>query len=156
MDTGKLIRGERFRAGPRNGLNHLDSKNKLDQAYVTWKKDPNPIHLGSVMSASKNIIDRAITSYAPGSAPSVRSHAKILVRRAMDTYEPSKAKLSTHLFNNLRPIGREANSYTSVHVPERVSQDLAHLHEWENKFRDEKGHDSSDRDWETGAYLTLL
>lgn len=118
----------------------------MDSAYVTWARDPSPVNMRAVMGKANRTIDSALTSYAPNSAPAVRSKAKILLKKAIETYDSSQSRLRTHIYNQLRPLGREANSYATLHVPERVSQDLSYLNEWTQKFKEEKGHDPSDTD----------
>ena len=148
VDQSSTISGPRLRVRPGDGYHnnrsYLRDKDELDNAYVAWANDPTPANMSSVMGKAGRDIDSAVTSYAPNSAPAVRSKAKILLKRAIESYDPSQARLRTHIHNQLRPLGRESNSYNTLHVPERVSQDLSYLHEWTQRFKEEKGHDPSD------------
>jgi len=117
----------------------------LDEAYERWSKKPNKVHLGYVINQAKPVIDKAVSSYAPHPSPSIKSFAKVLTKNAIQTYDPSKgAKLQTHLFNQLRQLQREAYSYNTVHVPEKVRFDLSDVRKVHNQFVEENGREPND------------
>jgi DNA-directed RNA polymerase specialized sigma subunit len=69
----------------------------------------------------------------------------VLTKRAIESYDPNKnTKLQTHVMNQLRQLQREAFSYNTLHVPERVRFDLSDIRKVHNKFVDENGREPND------------
>jgi len=121
------------------------SSNTLEDSYKLWSTKRDLGSMNKVIEASNSIMASAIHTYAASSAPSIKSKAKILTKKAIESFDPSKgAKLKTHIHNNLRPLYREAQSYNTVHIPERVVQDLSSVREWESKYHDEHGRPPND------------
>jgi len=118
---------------------------KMETAYDSWKQSPSPERLRELMTVVNPTINSAITSYAPGSSPSVRSKAKVLAKGAIETFDPSMGvKLNTHLMTQLQQLRREQGKYNSVHMPERVRFDLTKLNQASNQFVDENGSEPTD------------
>jgi len=106
------------------------------------------------MDASKPVINSAITSYAPNSSPSIRSKAKLIVRKSLDGYDPNKGvKLNTYLMTQLQQLRREAGTYNTVHMPERIRFDLTKLNAASNKYVEENGVEPSEQ--ELADYTSL-
>lgn len=117
----------------------------LDDSWKTWKNSGKPEDFNNLMTNVAPVIDSAITSYAPNSSPAVRSKAKILAVSALNSYDPAMGtKLKTHLHIQLQPLRREANSYTTVHAPERVKFDLSNLKSMQKQYFDENGREPND------------
>ena len=119
----------------------------LDENWKKWKQTQTPEDFDTLMDAANPLISSAITSYAPGSAPAVRSKARVLVAKAFNTYDPArKVKLNTHLYNQLQPLYREGGTYSSVHTPERVTLDLKAMKRGFSELEDTLGREPSDRE----------
>jgi DNA-directed RNA polymerase specialized sigma subunit len=117
----------------------------LDEKYKQWSKTRRDDHFDELMKEADPIINKAITSYAPNSSPAVRSQARILAKKAFQSYDPKReTKLQTHLYTQLQPLQREANSYETMHVPEGVRFDIRHINEAHNRFVEENAREPSD------------
>lgn len=136
--------------GPSNGVAKpaAPKKDDLESAWKDWSTNRDDAQATQrFMQAANPVINSAITSYAPNSSPAVRSQAKILVRRAANSYDPKKGvKFSTYLHTQLQPLRREALSYNTVYMPERVRMDLSALNAKNNEFVDANGYEPSDTD----------
>lgn len=72
-------------------------------------------------------IDAAIKSFAQGNQE-YRTKAKVLALESIKTYDPSKAKLETHVYNNLKRLQRiSADRGNVIHVPEQSALDKRSL-----------------------------
>jgi DNA-directed RNA polymerase specialized sigma subunit len=117
----------------------------MDEQWKTWDSDRSKDNMNAMLQSANPIIDKAITSYAPGSSPAVRSQAKILTRRAIENFDPKKGmKLQSHLYTQLQPLQREAMSYETLYAPERVRFDLRNLRDQSNQFNIENGREPND------------
>ena len=117
----------------------------LDTTWGTWNTDRSPESFNKLMTATKPIVDKAMTSYAPGAHPAVRSRAKILVKGALESFDPSKGtKLQSHLYTQLQPLQREVQSYDTLRAPERVRLDMRHLNSAHNRFVEENDREPND------------
>ena len=118
---------------------------KLNDSWSAWQKSGQDDDFNSLLAEASPVIDSAIMSYAPNSAPAVKSKAKILAAQAMRNYDPKKGtKLKTHLHVQLQPLRREQGMYSTVHAPERVRMDLSKLKNMQKQWFDENGHEPND------------
>lgn len=76
-----------------------------------------------LLQGLKPTIDSALKSFANGNEE-YRTKAKVLALDAIKTYDPSKAKLETHVYNNLKRLQRiSADRGNFVHTPEQSALD---------------------------------
>jgi len=128
----------------------------LTNSWTAWKKSNSPEDFGKLMTEANPVIDSAIMSYAPNSAPAVRSKAKILASQAVQSFDPTKGtKLKTHLHVQLQPLRREAGTYTTVHAPERVRMDLHKLKQLQRAYLNDNGREPNDDELADFSGLSL-
>ena len=124
-----------------------DDIKDVDKAWELWQQDKTQPNLSKVVELSRPIIDKAMTSYAPSASPSVKSYGKILTVKAVQTFDPTKGtKFQTYLHTQLQPLRREAYSYDTLHVPERVRMDLGTLYHVAKQHEEETGMPPSDEE----------
>jgi len=117
----------------------------MDEQWSAWDKDRSNDNLNALMETAKPVIDKAITSYAPGSSPAVKSQAKILTRRAIESYDPKRGtKFQSYLYTQLQPLQREAMSYDTLYTPERVRFDLRQVRDASRQFTEHNGREPND------------
>ena len=128
------------------------SENRLEQQYAgfyqDWKNTGTPESASAMLQQIDPVINKAITSYAGGSkSPNVRSHARQIALDALESYDPQKAKLQTHLLNQLQGLRRQvAKEKQVLSVPEQVMLDNQHLYRASMVLQDKLGRDPSDRE----------
>jgi DNA-directed RNA polymerase specialized sigma subunit len=110
----------------------FDTQSKLEDKYKddyeSWSKNPTKTSTGKLLSTIQPEIDRGISAHVGQANPILNSQARGLALQAVKTYDPSKAKLGTHVVNNLQGLKRMARKQTMVlSIPERVSIDQANL-----------------------------
>jgi DNA-directed RNA polymerase specialized sigma subunit len=121
------------------------SEDALNKAWKAWQGNKNAETMQALTKETQPIVAKALTSYAPNSSPAVKSYAKILVRKALHSYDPAKeAKLRTHLMIQLQPLQREAGTYETLHIPERVRLDRSVIDRRSNEFLERNGYEPSD------------
>lgn len=113
-------------------MSFFENQNKLEDkykdAYDTWSKNPTKSSTSKLLSAIQPEIDRGISAHVGQANPILNSQARGLALQAVKTYDPAKAKLGTHVVNNLQGLKRMARKQTMVlSIPERVSIDQANL-----------------------------
>ncbi len=90
--------------------------------FNTWKVDSNPHNTTKLLTRLQPTIDRAISAHVGKPDPILRSRARQITLNAVKSYDPMKAKLSTHLFNQLQGLKRIYRKQTQIiPIPERVS-----------------------------------
>ena len=120
-------------------------KLSIEDHWNTWHKHPTKKNLRTLMNEAKPVIDKSMRSYAKNASPAVRSKAKVLAVKAFKTYDPSgRSKLSTWLHTQMQPLSREAQSYDTVHTPEKIRFDLAHVNKMHNRFVDENNREPNE------------
>jgi len=129
-------------------------------AYRAWHTTRNPETAGALLKQLNPILDKAITSYGGGSKnANLRSRARQITLDSLESYDPTKAKLQTHLLNQLKGLHRyAAQSQQILSVPEQVMLDNQHLYRAEQDLVDRLGRDPSDRELadQTGLSLKRL
>lgn len=109
------------------------SENRLEEdfapEYTAWSAAPTPETTGALLRKLHPTIQKGISMNAGGdSSPNTLGQARRLTLSAIRTYDPSKAKLSTHVINNLQGLRRYTRQRQQVlRVPEQVSLSRAHL-----------------------------
>ena len=96
---------------------------KYADAFALWQRNPTPTSTGTLLRLVQPDIDRGIFAHVGQSDPILRSKAKRMALRAIQSYDPSKAKLSTHIINQLQGLKRVARQQTQIlPIPERLSE----------------------------------
>jgi len=117
----------------------------MDEQWQTWNNDRSQANMDALVQTTGPVIDKALTSYAPGSSPAVKSQAKILTRKAIENFDPNRGtKFQSHLYTQLQPLQRESMSYETLYAPERVRFDLRQVRDQSNQFNLENGRDPND------------
>jgi DNA-directed RNA polymerase specialized sigma subunit len=118
--------------------NKLEPKYK--SLYDTWKINPNPSTTGMLLSAVSPEIDRGIFAHVGQSNPLLKSRAKKMALQAIRTYDPSQAKLSTHIVNQLQGLKRVSRQQGQIlPIPERVAMDQGFVEKAKAELEDELG-----------------
>ena len=125
-------------------MSFFDSQNKLEDkykdAFEVWTKNPTKSTTGKLLVAIQPDIDRGVSAHASSPNPLIASHARRLALQAVRSYDPAKAKLGTHIVNNLQGLKRISQKQTNVlSVPERVSIDQSNLAQTVTKLSDSLG-----------------
>jgi DNA-directed RNA polymerase specialized sigma subunit len=124
-------------------------------AWEQWKSNPTPQGNAAFVKAVQPILDSGIKSYAGGSALA-GSQAKVLAIHAARTFDPAKAKLSTHLHNQLQQLQRLSRQQTSVlRAPERILLEGRTIKKQIEELRDQYGREPSDAEIATAAGIPL-
>jgi hypothetical protein len=78
-------------------------------AWSHWKDNPGPERMAAALRSVRPIIDKSVSRFSRYNAAIMGGEAKRLAIAAIKTYDPSQGtKLSTHVYNHLRPMGRHA------------------------------------------------
>lgn len=113
--------------------------------FDAWKKAKTPEANATMLGHIQPMIDQAITAHVGQANPLLTSRARKMALDALKTYDPSRARLRTHLFNQLQGLKRVNRQQTSViRVPERVSLDRYHLDNATQELIDKLGRDPTD------------
>ena len=99
-------------------MSFFDSQNKLEDkykdAFEVWTKNPTKSTTGKLLVAIQPDIDRGVSAHASSPNPLIASHARRLALQAVRSYDPAKAKLGTHIVNNLQGLKRISQKQTNV------------------------------------------
>lgn len=117
----------------------------ISPSYNAWKLDDSPQTRSVMLKKMQPMINKAVYSYAGGNvSPLVNTRAKLMALHAMRSYNPQSGSVQTHILSQLRGLQRiNAQSQQIISLPERVAIDRSHLHETENRLRDDLGRDPS-------------
>ncbi len=114
-------------------------------AYGRWTADPSPASNAAFLKHLQPTIDSAIKTHVGTSSPLLVSRARKMALDAARSYDPKRARLQTHLFNQLQSLKRANRQLsTVVKVPERVSIDRYHLDRYTKDLTDEFGREPTD------------
>jgi hypothetical protein len=97
--------------------------NKQDDinAWNQWKKTGDRGDLGYLFNRVEPIIQKEVSRWASGpvARPVLNLEAKKLSLKAFASFDPSKARLNTHLTNNLKGLSRIVYTHTNpARMPE--------------------------------------
>lgn len=111
--------------------------------FERWQRNPDKHNTGLLLQAIQPDIDRGIAAHVGTNAsPVIRSRAKLLALQAAKSYDPQKARLGTHVINNLQGLRRVARQERQVlRVPERVSLDQDRTRLAKQELQDRLGRD---------------
>jgi DNA-directed RNA polymerase specialized sigma subunit len=117
-----------------------------EQYWDNWSKNPNPENLIKTVKQFDGLVDSSISSQTSVNRSLLKSKAKFLVADAIKTYDPSKGtKLSTHVYNYLRPLQRTAKDMTEVSPLSRYySDEAAQFVKFNQSFLEEYGREPDD------------
>jgi DNA-directed RNA polymerase specialized sigma subunit len=134
----------------------MKSKKALPEEYSAWKAEPSPEKLSALLYSLRPTINSALTSFASGDK-SLATRAYILARQSLDTFDPSKgANLKTHVFNDLKRLNRFYTERSqTVHIPENVKVDNAHIYRFKLDFEDKHDREPSLTEITDGTGLSL-
>jgi len=88
-----------------------DSGNLWEQ----WRKHPTPQNMGKIVESFSSMIGSVASQNKGVNQSLLRGRGKRLVIDAVKSYDPnSGSKLSTHVYNYLRPMNRQAKALTEI------------------------------------------
>ena len=126
------------------------SSNQLEDDFAddfgAWQAEKTPVTTGALLRRLEPTIRKGISINAGGdSSPTTLGHARKLTLSAIRTYDPTKAKLSTHVINNLQGLRRFNRQRQQVlRVPEQVSLSRTHLGRMSSELEDQLGREPTD------------
>lgn len=162
--TGSILNEMSKQAAPRRALTPVtlpDSRleTEYQAPYTTWKEAPTPTNTGALVRAVKPVIDKGIRSYGGGdknNSPIIRGKAKQIVMDSFEKYDPQKAKLQTHLLEQLKGLQRyKGQQQNIISMPERVVLDRQQLDESTKELEDWLGREPSDKELADKTGLSL-
>jgi DNA-directed RNA polymerase specialized sigma subunit len=117
-----------------------------EKYWQEWKKKPTPENLLNTVKAFDGLINTSIGQQKSINPTLLRSRAKILVSQAVKTYSPSEGtRLSTHVYNYLRPLNRDAKNMTEISPLSRhFSEETGKYINFINEFSQENGREPDD------------
>jgi DNA-directed RNA polymerase sigma subunit (sigma70/sigma32) len=114
-----------------------------DQLYETYRQQPTPQNLHSVVKSLSPTIDYALASVNASADPVVRSRAELYTAAAIKKYNPEHAagaNLATHVGHQLRQLSRAARqSRSPVRIPDRAQTEAYMLSKARQSFEEEHG-----------------
>lgn len=115
-------------------------------AYGRFAAEPDsPAAKAAFLKHVHPVIEAAIRTHVGQSSPLLVSRARRMALDAARTYDPKRARLQTHLFNQLQGLKRANRQLsTVVKVPERIAIDRHHLERYTKELADELGREPTD------------
>jgi DNA-directed RNA polymerase specialized sigma subunit len=108
--------------------------------YSNWKSNPSTANAGALLKAVQPDIDRGIFAHVGKSDPLLASKARRMALQAVRTYDPSKARLGTHIVNQLQGLKRVSRQQSQIlPIPERVTMDQGYIQRAKAELEDEYG-----------------
>lgn len=101
----------------------MSSYNKQDDiaAWNKWKSTGSRDDLGVLFNRMEPVIQKEVSRWASGpvARPVLNLEAKKISLNAFNSFDPNKAKLNTHLTNNLKGLSRIVYTHTNpARMPE--------------------------------------
>ena len=90
-------------------------------AWQVWKNSGDRQDLGNLFKRVEPIIQKEVSRWASGpiARPVLNLEAKKLSLNAFNSFDPNKARLNTHLTNNLKGLSRIVYTHTNpARMPE--------------------------------------
>jgi hypothetical protein len=91
------------------------------EAWNNWKKSGSREDLGTLFNRMEPVIQKEVSRWASGpvARPVLNLEAKKISLNAFNSFDPNKAKLNTHLTNNLKGLSRIVYTHTNpARMPE--------------------------------------
>lgn len=118
------------------------------EPFKAWKSAQGPDAPAANAAFLKTlhpVIEGAVKTHVGDPHPIIMSQARRMALGAMRTYDPSRGRVSTHLYNHLQGLKRVNRKQTQmVAVPERVAMERAGLDASADELRSELGREPSD------------
>lgn len=121
------------------------NKKTPESLWHTWSKDPSVDNSESLLGAFRPMIHKEVSRHS-GLLPQsfLEAEAKRLTFTAFESYKPSIGKLSTHVGNKLRGIGRVNYTYqNSLRMPEARQRKYTVFSEARQKLEEDFGREPS-------------
>jgi DNA-directed RNA polymerase specialized sigma subunit len=117
-----------------------------EKYWSEWKKNPSSQNLLAAVKSFDGLIKTSIGQQKNINPTLLKSKAKILVSQAVKTYSPAEGtRLSTHVYNYLRPLNREAKNMIEVSPLSRhFSDESGRYINFINEFSQENGREPDD------------
>ena len=111
---------------PTEELKNPDLPKVQEDAWYKYQQG-DQTQATAILKGLESTISSGLKSFAQGNEE-YRTKAKILALEAVKSYDPSKSKLDTHVFNNLKRLQRlSADRGNFIHVPEQSALDKRQL-----------------------------
>jgi DNA-directed RNA polymerase specialized sigma subunit len=122
-------------------------------AFTAWKADPTPQGNATYLQQIKPIVDKGVKLYG-GSSPISASKGKLLALSASQNFDPKKAKLQSHLLNQMKGLQRMAEQQEQVlKVPERILLQRNLINNSMQELQDELGREPTDLELSDHTHL---
>lgn len=125
------------------------AKSKGIPSYDTWKADPTPVNMKSVVGELDPAINSAISAYAGQNvSPTVRHRARLLAAKAIKSYDPSfGTSLPTHVNRQLQALQRLTPSLLDpLPAPEKFRQNSQAISAAANSLEELLGREATDEE----------
>lgn len=117
---------------------YLESKYKPQ--FQAWQSKPTPATTGALLKTLQPEIDRGIFAHVGQSNPLLKSRAKKMTLQALRSYDPTKARLGTHIVNQLQGLKRVSRQQTQIlPMPERVTLNQGFIERAKAELAEELG-----------------
>ena len=113
-------------------------------AWQAWKSSGDRQDLGNLFKRVEPIIQKEVSRWASGpvARPVLNLEAKKLSLNAFKTFDPNKARLNTHLTNNLKGLSRIVYTHTNpARMPEHQVLKMNSFLTVRNSLEEELGRD---------------
>jgi DNA-directed RNA polymerase specialized sigma subunit len=108
--------------------------------FSAWKQNPSPQTMTPLVNKIRPEIERGISAHVGQSNPVLYGRAKKMAIGALRTYDPTKAKLGTHIVNQLQGLRRVNRQQANViSIPERMQLNLNFVSRAQSELEDQLG-----------------
>ena len=114
------------------------------EAWDAWKSSGDKKKLGVLFNRMEPVIQKEVSRWASGpvARPVINLEAKKLSLNAFKTFDPNKARLNTHLTNNLKGLSRIVYTHTNpARMPEHQVLKMNTFLTSKNSLEEELGRD---------------
>jgi len=119
----------------------------FQEPYTAWQGDQTPKGNAAILKRLDPVIDKAVKTFAGRTDPLLKSKARRITLSSLKTYNPSRGRLQTHIYNQLRTMQRVAGQQTHIiKVPERVMLDRRTITRSQQELEDELGREPTDQE----------
>jgi len=113
-------------------------------AFQSWQQNQSPEGNAALLKALDPVVQKGIKMYGSDS-PLTTSRAKLLTLDAVRKYDPKRARLQSHVLNQMQGLRRiNQQQQQVISVPERVLLENQRLHGYTQELSDELGRDPTD------------
>jgi DNA-directed RNA polymerase specialized sigma subunit len=127
-----------------------------DDYFAEWRSKPSPTTLSPLITSLDPIVDKAMRSYGYTGDPNIKQTARIHIMRSLPRFDPSKSKLETFTFNELKRLQRLGpRQEHPIPIPEQASFDIRSVQNAEVELKDELGRDPTSHELADRTGLSL-